>query len=207
MSRRHTSPTLPSRRGDPPWELARQYPTQGDWTEDEYLALADRILVEFNDGTLEFLPMPTESQQRIVLFLLRALLAFVEPRSLGVALMAPMRVRVRPGKFREPDVIFMLAANAARRNERFWDGADLVMEVVSRDDPERDLVLKRADYAAAGIPEYWIIHPQARTVTVLVLEAGAYRELGVHRPGERAESRLMTGFVVDVREVLTAGTA
>jgi Uma2 family endonuclease len=99
--------------------LARQFPLQGHWTEAEYLALSDRILVEFADGTLEFPPMPTERHQRTVLFLLRALLAFVEPRALGVALMAPLRVRVRPGKYREPDLVFMLSEHAARRSEAF----------------------------------------------------------------------------------------
>lgn len=47
----------------------------------------------------------------------------------------------------------------------------LVMEVVSGgpQDRKRDLVIKRAEYAAAGIPEYWIVDPESRRITVLTL--------------------------------------
>lgn len=41
-----------------------------------------------------------------------------------------------------------------RADRRFWDGADLALEVVSEDKQERDLVDKRADYAEAHVPEY-----------------------------------------------------
>ena len=49
-----------------------------------------------------------------------------------------------------------------RCQDRYWLGADLVVEVVSPDRPERDLVDKRIDYAVrqAGIPEYWVVDPR-----------------------------------------------
>ena len=47
-----------------------------------------------------------------------------------------------------------------RNQDRFWLGADVVVEVVSPDDLGRDLVVKRADYAEAAIPEYWIVDPR-----------------------------------------------
>ena len=66
---------------------------------------------------------------------------------------APFRVQVAPGRFRDPDVIFLAREQFARRERLFWRGADLVMEVISEDDPDRDLVMKRAEYAKAAIPE------------------------------------------------------
>ena len=48
----------------------------------------------------------------------------------------------------------------------FWLGADVVVEVVSPDDPERDTKLKRADYAEARIPEYWILNLLQRQLEV-----------------------------------------
>jgi len=44
-----------------------------------------------------------------------------------------------------------------------------VVEIVSPDDPDRDLVEKVADYAEAGIPEYWIVNPNTATISVLRL--------------------------------------
>jgi hypothetical protein len=81
------------------------------------------------------------------------------------------------GKFREPDIVFLLAQHADRRGNKYWRGADLVMEVVSEDDPDRDLVTKRVEYAQAGICEYWLLDPRDRTVTVLALDAAARRVL------------------------------
>jgi Uma2 family endonuclease len=65
-------------------------------------------------------------------------------------------------------------------------------------------VVKRGDYAEAGIPEYWIVYPDAGTITVLRLVGGAYREHGVFQRGDTATSVLLDGFAVDVQEVLDA---
>ena len=81
------------------------------------------------------------------------------------------------------------------------------MEVVSPDNPDRDVVDKRLDYAEAGIPEYWIVNPLDETVTVLVLADGTYREHGVFRPGAHAGSAVLSGFSVDVRESFDAARA
>ncbi len=74
-------------------------------------------------------------------------------------LFAPLRLRIREGQFREPDLLLVLDADDSRRQNRYWLGADLVVEVVSPDDPERDTRVKRAEYAEAQIPEYWIAIP------------------------------------------------
>ena len=96
----------------------------------------------------------------------------------------------------------MRSDHAARIGDPFWDGADLVMEIVSEDDRRRDLEIKREEYAQAGIPEYWIVAPQEECITVLRLRDGAYVEHGAFRRGERASSHSLTGFAVAVDEVL-----
>lgn len=80
------------------------------------------------------------------------------------------------------------------------------MEVVSggREDRRRDLVLKRAEYAAAGIAEYWIVDPRERTITILQLKDGQYAEAGCYRPGDAARSPLLPGFSADVTSVFAA---
>ena len=129
--------------------------------------------------------MPTTSHQLIVAFLYRALLAFITPRGAGTVLFAPLRVRLWPGKFREPDIVFLSAEHASRIGESFWEGADLVMEVVSDDDRRRDLETKRREYAQAGIPEYWIVDPQQARITVLRLDGTTYVVHGDFPRGRR----------------------
>ena len=178
---------------------------QGCWRDDDYLWLTDRCrrLVEFTDGYLEMLPMPTRGHQRILAFLYSAFQAFLNTAG-GEVLFAPLRLRVRAGKYREPDLLAMRDARDARSGERFWTGADVVAEVVSADDPQRDFVDKRRDYAEAGIPEYWIVDPRTETITVLELVQGEYVERGVHRRGESAASLAIPGLRVDVDGVFDA---
>ncbi len=190
------------------WDVATLYPAQGDWTEQEYLDLTDSTnrFIEFTDGRLEFLAMPTVSHQQIAAFLYDALKAFVTPGKLGTVLFAVLRVFIREGKYREPDLVFKLSENQAKAGDRYYEGADLVVEIVS-DDPQshqRDYKTKVKDYAEAGISEYWIVDPQEEKITVLTLVGDQYAEHCVAATGEAA-SKLLAGFSVDVAEVFAAG--
>lgn len=180
-------------------------PLQGHWTAEQYLLMTDQTnrLLEYTDGYIEVLPMPTQEHQDISQFLFLALLAFLQ-RIGGKVYYAPLRVRVRARKFREPDLLLVRDANDPRRQNRYWLGADLVVEVVSVDNLERDTKVKRKDYAQAGIPEYWIVNPLTATITVLVLAGATYVEHGVFRRGEQAVSKLLDGFSVSVDEVFDA---
>ena len=186
-------------------ESAEPLSQQEPWTEAQYLQLTDRsrLLLEFTDGRLDILPMPTDQHQVIVRFLLLALL----PRVLelgGTVLFAPLRLRTRDGKFREPDLLLLLDANDPRRGNDFWTGADLVVQVVSPDDPSRDTHDKRLDYAEAGIPEYWIVNPLDETMTVLVLRGTADVERGVFRRGQQTDSVCLPDCALDVASVFDA---
>ncbi len=181
-------------------------PPQGCWGEEHYLWLTDRTnrLAEFTDGYVELLPMPTVAHQAILQFLNRLLDAHLAPRG-GFVLFAGLRVRIREGNFREPDLAALRRRSDPRNEPRYWQGADLVAEVVSSDDPARDLVDKPRDYAEAGIPEYWIVDPRVETITVLTLSGGAYAEHGVFARGDTATSPLLDGFAVDVTALFDYG--
>jgi Uma2 family endonuclease len=101
---------------------------------------------------------------------------------------------------REPDILFMRREHASRRLSNYWNGADLVMEVMSPNDPNRDKITKRDEYARAGIPEYWLVDPLEKTVTVFALseQIGDYATHGVFEIGSLAESASLAGFTVDL---------
>src|SRR5437868_5993722 len=84
-------------------------PPQGEWSEEEYLILTDHRcrLIEYTDGFLEVLPMPTNKHQALLGFLYLAFHLFLTPRG-GKVYFAPLRLRIRKGKFREPDLIMLL---------------------------------------------------------------------------------------------------
>ncbi len=178
---------------------------QGLWTPEQYLRLTDACdrLLEFTDGRLEVLPMPTDRHQTILQFLFLACLPVVKQVG-GAVRFAPLRLRIGDRKFREPDLLLVREARDGRRSNEYWRGADLVMEVVSPDSRDRDRHQKRLDYAEAGISEYWIVDPIDDTVTVLVLADASYAEHGTFRRGDRAGSVCLPGLEVDVAAVFDA---
>jgi Uma2 family endonuclease len=189
--------------GEPTWDIALLFPRQGDWSEEEYFALETNRLVELSDGRLEFPSMPGTLHQWIALYLYELLKAFAYPK-LGLVLAAPLPVRLWPLKIREPDVVFMFREHRERVQEKVWEGADLAMEVVSSsaEDRRRDLIQKRAEYARAGISEYWIVDPKKHQITVLWLRGKRYIVHGKFKKGQAATSRLLEGFAVDVDAAL-----
>lgn len=199
----YQSPNLELRR-EPTWAIAELYPDQGDWSEEEYLSLPGNRLIELSEGRIELLPTPTESHQLILAYLYRSLHEFVSARALGRVLFAALPVRLAPGKFREPDLLFLATKHRDRARERYWDGADLVMEVVSEHDPNRDIEVKRSEYAQAGIPEYWVVDPRSKQITVFMPGGGQYAVHGEFMSGQLASSRLLDGFSIDVSAMFAA---
>jgi Uma2 family endonuclease len=180
-------------------------PNQGNWTDEDYLRLTDATnrLVEFTDGYLEPLPLPTTLHQVLLKNLFIAVHTYLEARG-GVVMFAALRLRLRIGKFREPDLLAVLDAADPRREDRFWLGADWVAEVVSKDKPSRHLVDKKRDYAQACVPEYWIVNPLNETVIVYRLEGKRYLRHGRFRRGQKATSALLPWFSIDVTTLFDA---
>ena len=176
-------------------------PAPGEWTEADYYFVSERgRLVELSDGKLEILPMPTEYHQLISLRLVAVLFAFVTQHKLGQVRFAPLPVRLWPGKIREPDILFMSAAHT-NRIEKYWGVPDLVVEIVSEGDAKRDRIEKPEDYAQAGIPEYWIIDPETKTLDVLRLEGESYKLLAHLAENDALTSPTFPGLAYNLKDL------
>jgi Uma2 family endonuclease len=66
--------------------------------------------------------------------------------------------------------------DALDRSAVFQTPPLLVIEIVSPESVNRDYRYKRSEYAAAEIPEYWIVDPMVNQISVLRLEEGLYEE-------------------------------
>lgn len=205
--------TASSPSSDPTWQVALLFPRQGAWTEGDYLALDARgqRFIELCDGHLEINEMPSFLHQELVRILLFAIARWIDEaqtaRSRGKVSVAPLPLRLGAERWREPDILYFKGRPPLHRG--YPTAADLVVEVVTDtpDDRRRDTVVKRAEYAVAGIAEYWIVDPAPRTVVVLVLENGAYREHGVFAAGDVVEGRVLAGFRVDVEAMFAEAEA
>jgi Uma2 family endonuclease len=198
----------PSEPGAPSWPVALLFPLQGQWTESEYLALQrrSRRLVELSDGQIEVIAMPSPFHQRIVGYLYLLLKEWAAAMRSGEVFFAPLPIRLWSGKYRDPDIAFLKPGRISDPHDQ-PQGADLVMEVVSdsEEDRQRDLHTKRKEYAQAGIAEYWIVDPKTETITVLTLDGTAYRLHGEFPLGTTATSILLPTFAIGVTAVFDAG--
>jgi len=140
------------------------------WTYRDLVALPDdRLRHELIDGEHVVTPSPTTAHQTISLNLVRLLLPYLDRHGPGRLLYAPFDVKLSMFSVLVPDLVYFTAERFARAvNEKHAIAApDLVVEILSPGTRRRDKGRKRAVYDREGVQEYWIVDPDARSVTTL----------------------------------------
>lgn len=158
---------------------------------------------EIISGELIVSPAPRLDHQDVVGLLFMLLRLYVSADRLGKVYTAPTDVRLSPHNTVQPDILFVSRERLHICRPNYVDGApDLIVEVLSDRTRGIDLVQKRALYAMAGVPEYWLVDLSDQTITVLTLVDGEYRELeegdGIVR------SLVVPGFEVAVVDVFAS---
>lgn len=172
-------------------------PAQGEWTYEDYLALPDDgRRYEIIEGVLYVTNAPNSDHQFTVTELAAELRNYVKAHKLGRVLVAPFEVhlaqRTRPV---QPDIIFVRAGRWPSGRVAYFSGApDLIVEVVSPSSARTDRVIKFTAYELAGVPEYWIANPHARTVEVYTLSNNEYALLGEFAGDELIQSAVLEGI-------------
>jgi Uma2 family endonuclease len=168
------------------------------WSDDSANFLEDRF--ELVDGELVEVPPESEPNNWIARCLMFALAnsGQIPLRQIvihSLELQVPV-LKAGDSANRYPDLVVLREEHIALTQKRLTITLDmppprLVVEVLSpgKKNRERDLVRKRAQYAARCIPEYWLIDPEAETVTVLVWENGEYFESQVMQDEDLISSR------------------
>jgi len=129
-------------------------------TYEEFLAWTDEdTRAEWVNGEVIIDMPPKHPHQNIVEFLHQLMSIFAAVFNLGQVRIAPFELKITPeGSSREPDLMFIAAANLERlTNDRVTGPPDLIVEVVSNSSVHRDRVDKFDEYESGGVPEYWII--------------------------------------------------
>jgi Uma2 family endonuclease len=148
----------------------------GPHTWDEFVDLPDDDRRELIDGELAETEMPNEPHEYIVLALGYFLFGWTRANG-GRAFASGYKVRIAERRGVMPDLQLFRRDNP-RRSENLKGvrvgRPDLVVEIISPSSPKYDRVIKVGYYASAGVPEYWIIDPEAGTLERLVLRDGTY---------------------------------
>ncbi len=184
------------------YEVAELFPPRGQWTETDYWPLAEHNrIIELSEGELILPPMPTTEHQDIVGAIYILVRAFVRAHNLGRVGLSPLPLRLWEGKVREPDVMVMLHEHAERISNQYWECPDLVVEVLSPGTAKTDRSEKVVEYAAVGIPEYWMVHPNPQVIEVYRLEGEAYVLDGVYRGATPIVSHVLAGLDISVDDI------
>ena len=103
----------------------------------------------------------------------------MKTRGLGEVLYAPLDVILANTTIVQPDLIFIAPAHASRVSRRGIEGAPtLAVEILSPSTTTIDRSRKLQLYARHGVPYYWIVDPEARTLEGYELADGVYRLVG-----------------------------
>lgn len=78
---------------------------------------------------------------------------------------------------------------------------DLIAEIVSKSSVQKDLHEKYNLYESAGVKEYWIVHPNDKTLLIYILKNGTYHPSRIMTMGDVARSTVLPGFELDLNDV------
>lgn len=106
----------------------------------------------------------------------------------------------------EPDIVFFNQAKADlfETNQMFFPAPDFIVEILSKKTASKDKGIKKQDYAAHGVQEYWIIDPERQRIEQFLLinkTDTTYFEPYVYTIDDEIESRAITGFKIPVRAI------
>ena len=157
------------------------------WTLDDLYELPeDGSRYELIEGRLLVSPAPARPHFRAATLLHRLLLR-AAPDHLVVGQNAGIVDGPRKQTYFIPDLVVVPEAVLDIDGPALLPSETLLaVEILSPDSRSIDDVTKRYWYARLGIPQYWIVDPKGRTVTVMLLDPArrAYRDAATVRAGE-----------------------
>ncbi len=177
-------------------------PPQGQWTYEDYAALPnDGNRYEVLHGVLYMAPSPDRWHQEASGAIFYHLYGAVHVAGLGRVYAGPFDVMLDSKNTFQPDILVVFNEHLDRLTKAGVVGApDLAVEIASPSTARIDLSEKLYAYAAAGVPEYWVVNPGSRTVEVFVLEHGTYNSLGIYYGPAVLPSRIVPNLSVRVEQ-------
>jgi Uma2 family endonuclease len=156
----------------------------GTLTYDDLLAFPhDGLRRELIDGALIVSPSPKTRHQRISVRLTVALANYLASHGGGEVFHAPYDVLFSKRDVVEPDLLLILDDQREIMTEKNVQGVPaLLIEIVS--DSRYDRIRKRNLYAGVGVPEYWIVDPDADRVEIFRLNESRYGRPEILEPGD-----------------------
>ena len=164
----------------------------------------DGLRREIIGGEMIVNPAPRREHQEVSANLDWLLQRHLRSTGWGRVYTHPVDVWLGRNDIVQPDLVVIREARLASYQPEGIVTAppDLVVEVISPGTRGTDRVRKMALYARAGVPEYWLVDPQQRTIEIGMLAGEEYVPVIPGADGVLT-SRVLTGLRVDPAEVFS----
>jgi Uma2 family endonuclease len=144
----------------------------GPYRASDYWQLPEGEPIELIRGRFVVSPSPIPRHQIVLSLLSDRFLDFARTAG-GVMMFAPMDVVLSDDTILQPDLLYLSKQRLHILKNRVEGPPDLVVEVISGT-ARRDRVEKLDLYAQYGVPEYWVVDPEAELIDFLVNEGGRF---------------------------------
>ncbi len=163
------------------------------------------IKAEFINGEV-VLHSPVKKKHFSVTDLLSSLLSFyVRFKKLGRVATEKAMIALTRNDY-EPDLVFFSKEkyDTFTEDQMLFPAPDFVVEILSKKTAARDRGIKKQDYAAHGIREYWIIDPNRLEIEQYILLSPndkQYTPAKYFGPDDDIESYVIGGFTIPVMAI------
>lgn len=180
----------------------------GTYSYADYLLWDLEEMVELIKGKIfRQAAAPRRIHQEVLGILFNKLFNFLERKKCKV-FSAPFDVRLPVHSKRNEDIFTVVQPDICvvcdmdKLDEMGCVGApDLIIEILSPSNNQKELINKYEVYEESGVKEYWIIHPSEKTLFIYTLVAGKYIPSKLYTIGHQVASTAIEGFVLDLEQV------
>ncbi len=144
---------------------------------EEYLSTVYEPECDYVDGVLEERNVGEQDHGRLTgMFMV---LLYPLERKLGVRAIPEVRLRVKPSRFRVPDLSVVVGPK--RAEQVFTKAPFLCIEILSPEDRMSQMQRKIDDYLEMGVSYVWVVDPQSRKGWVYTSQGACEAKDGVLR--------------------------
>ena len=172
-------------------------------TYEEWLGMPEvsDAIEEVINGEVRITRAPKWFHARILELVSRLLASQLdEPEYFVATAQFGLVIRKQPLTVRVPDLAVFQKRSIVEQDGHIHSAPQLLVEVLSPANTRREREEKLADYASPGVPEVWVISPEARTVEVLNWEDGYLRSAQILSHGTLTP-KLFPNVTVDIASI------
>lgn len=172
-------------------------------TYEDYAKLTppDSGNYELHNGKIIFMPTPTALHQLISMKLSILLGGFILKNQLGTLLAAPMDTIFSKHDTLQPDLLFVSNNRLSIIKKQVEGAPDLVIEIASPSNSQKELSYKKYVYETSGVQEYWLIQPEKQQIAQYENIDNELIRIGVWDIEAELEAKVLTGFKLKVKEI------